>query len=68
MHATNATRGFPVKGRMRGIQGLGSSFGLESINTAASNSPHICEAKRGLVVRINREFTGTFGYTPSEVV
>ena len=30
--------------------------------------PHICGAKRGLVVRINREFTGTFGYTPSEVV
>ena len=30
--------------------------------------PHIRGAKRGLVVHINREFTGTFGYTPSEVV
>jgi len=26
--------------------------------------PHICGAKRGLVVRINREFTEIFGYTP----
>jgi hypothetical protein len=30
--------------------------------------PHIRGAQRGLVVGINRQFTETFGYTPSEVV
>jgi hypothetical protein len=38
--------------------------GLGSINTAASESTHVCGAKHGAVVRKNREFTGTFGCTP----